>query len=110
MGMEKLSPQKQTIVSILRDLDWHCGREWLHEIKYDRVRISELNGGYMKERGWVIVGEPCRGTICKVKDCPLYKRRAEKLEVAEAPAASEPQKKPKGYYRDPISNELVPAY
>jgi len=85
----KPTPQQQIILSILRDMQEHCGREWLSGIKDDRIRISELNRGYMKDRGYVIVGEPCRGTICGVKDCPLFKRRVEKLDV---PAASAPPK------------------
>ncbi len=77
----KLSPQKELIVSTLRDRKWHCGREWLNQIKDDRKRISELNEGYMREKGYEIVGEPCKGTICGKKDCPLFKRKAVKLDT-----------------------------
>ena len=76
---EKLSPQKEIIVSTLRDLNWHCGREWLNRIKDDRIRISELNRTYMKEKGFEIIGEACKGRFCGVKDCPLYARRAQKI-------------------------------
>ncbi len=77
--MKELSPQKEIIVSALRDLKWHCGREWVDRIKDDRIRITELNRGYMFEKGYKIVGEPCKGSVCGRRDCPLYKRRATKL-------------------------------
>lgn len=77
--MNKLSRQKERIVSILRDQKWHCGSEWLSGIKDDRIRISELNKGYMKEKGWKIVPEWCKGKYCGNKDCPLYARRAQKI-------------------------------
>ena len=79
--MNKLSPQKELIVSTLRDLKWHCGREWLNRIKDDRIRISELNRTYMKEKGFEIIGEACKGRFCGVKDCPLYARRAQKMSL-----------------------------
>lgn len=60
-------------------MKFHCGREWLNQIKDDRARISNLNTFYMAERGYTIKGEPCRGEICGVRDCPLYKRKAVKL-------------------------------
>ena len=77
--MKKLSPQQEIIVLKLRDLKWHCGREWLNEIKDDRARITNLNNFYMAERGYFIKGEPCKGEICGKSKCPLYKRRAEPL-------------------------------
>lgn len=76
----KLSPQKEIIVSTLRDLKWHCGREWLDRIKDDRKRIGELNDTYMKSKGFEIKGEPCKGKACGRKDCPLYMRKATKIE------------------------------
>jgi hypothetical protein len=81
--MNKLSPQKEIIVSTLRDMNWHCGRSWLNQIKDDRIRISELNRTYMKEKGFEIIGEACKGRFCGVKDCPLYARRAQKLTSAQ---------------------------
>lgn len=79
MKPKQLSPQQEIIVSTLRDMKWHCGREWLGKIKDDRARISNLNAFYMAEKGFVIKGEPCKGEICGLRDCPLYKRRAEKI-------------------------------
>ncbi len=76
----KLSRQQNIIISALRDKQWHCGREWLHEVKDDRARISALNKGYMAEKGYEIVGEPCKGQICGKAKCPLFKRKAVKLE------------------------------
>jgi len=75
----KLSPQKEIIVSVLRDMKWHCGREWVDQIKDDRKRIGELNDEYMHAKGYEIKGEPCRGTACGRIKCPLYKRRAERI-------------------------------
>ncbi len=72
----KLSPQKEIIVGILRDRNWHCGSEWLNRIKDDRIRISELNKGYMLEKGYVIKGEPCKGRFCGRTKCPLDARKA----------------------------------
>jgi len=78
----KLSPQKEIIVSTLRDLKWHCGREWLDRIKDDRKRIGELNDTYMKSKGFEIQGRPCKGKACGKKDCPLFMRRAEPRFIA----------------------------
>jgi hypothetical protein len=75
----KLSPQKEIIVGILRDMQWHCGSEWLNRIKDDRIRITELNRGYMKDKGYEIIGDKCDGR-CGNKKCPLFMRRAIKIE------------------------------
>ena len=78
--MEKrLSPQETIIVSTLRDMGWHCGREWLSRIKDDRRRITSLNRDYMASKGYEIAAKPCKGAYCGVKDCPLYARRAQKM-------------------------------
>ncbi len=90
----KLSPQKEIIVAALRDLRWHCGRQWIDRIKDDRIRITELNRGYMAEFGYHIVGKPCRGKACGNARCPLYMRRAEKLQLS--PLASQ---------RSPVTSE-----
>ncbi len=79
--MTKLSPQKTIIVEALRDKQWHCGSEWLNKIKDDRIRITELNRGYMLERGWKIVGEPCRGKICGC--CTSRKNRRKIMRQAQ---------------------------
>lgn len=83
----KLSPQQELIVSTLRDMKWHCGREWVSQIKDDRARISNLNTFYMAQRGFTIQGEPCKGEICGKHKCPLYKRRAIKS-TTHLPCAS----------------------
>lgn len=88
----KLSYQKEIIVKSLRDMQWHCGREWVDKIKDDRIRITELNRGYMAEKGYNIVGEPCKGSVCGHRTCPLYKRRAEKITDV---STSVPPQKPK---------------
>lgn len=33
----------------------------------------------MAERGYEIIGEPCRTTACGRRTCPLFKRKAVKL-------------------------------
>ena len=83
--MEKiLSPQETIIVSTLRDMGWHCGREWLSRIKDDRRRITSLNRDYMASKGYEIAAKPCKGAYCGVKDCPLYARRAQKLPIGNS--------------------------
>lgn len=72
----KLSPQKEKIVSVLRDQQWHCGRDWVNQVKDDRIRITELNRGYMKEKGYTIIGSPCKGRMCGKSYCPLFMRKA----------------------------------
>lgn len=74
-----LSPQKEIIVSALRSKQWVCGRVWLDRVKDDRRRIFELNESYMKEKGYEIIGEACKGTACNRPKCPLFKRKAVKL-------------------------------
>ena len=82
--MERLSPQKDYILSFLRKGDWVCGRAWLSRVKDDRRRIFELKD-YMASKGYEIVGEACKGRFCGVKDCPLYARRAQKIVKVAAP-------------------------
>lgn len=76
----KLSPQQEVIVKHLRSQKWVCGSVWLQGIKDDRARITSLNRGYMKEKGFEIKGEPCKGNACGRKDCPLFMRKATKIE------------------------------
>ena len=38
---------------------------------------------YMASKGYEIVGEACKGRFCGVKDCPLYARRAQKIEIVD---------------------------
>ena len=76
--MTKLSPQKELILSKLRDGRFHCQTEWLDRIKDDRKRISELNQTYMLERGYIIVGRKCDGRCGKTHTSGLYMRMARK--------------------------------
>jgi len=78
MSKEKLSPQKEIIVSILRDMKFHCSSEFGY-IKDDRRRITELNRGYMLEKGFRIVGRPCDGRCGKIHSSGLFMRRAERI-------------------------------
>jgi len=79
----KLSPQKEIIISILRDRQFHCGSEWLNRVKDDRRRIFELNLGYMFEKGYKIIGEPCKGRFCGRTKCPLDARKAVPLSIIQ---------------------------
>lgn len=81
-SMTKLSQQKEYILSFLRSGKWVCGRLWLDRVKDDRKRLQELNETYMAEKGYKIAGQPCKGQFCGRKDCPLYARRAEKIQQA----------------------------
>lgn len=83
--MNKPTPQQETILSHLRSGNWVCGSAWLNGIKDDRARISSLNRGYMPSKGFRIIGEPCKGTACGKSRCPLYKRKAERLQAFELP-------------------------
>lgn len=78
--MNKLSPQKEYLLSFLRDKKWHCGREWAGRVKDDRTRFCELEP-YMAQRGYEIASESCRGSVCGRAKCPLNKRKAVKLGV-----------------------------
>lgn len=76
----KVTPQQEFILDILRDKQWHCQTEWLGRIKDDRKRISELNAGYMKEKGYFINGKRCDGRCGKNHSSNLYMRRAERIQ------------------------------
>ena len=75
----ELSRQQKIIVEALRSLDWVCQTAWLGQIKDDRRRITDLNRGYMREKGYRIVGKPCDGRCQRTHSSGLFMRRAEKL-------------------------------
>lgn len=74
----KLSPQKEKLVAILRDMKEHCASEWANFVKDDRTRFCELEP-YMTSRGYKITSVPCRGSVCGRRACPLNKRQAVKI-------------------------------
>lgn len=74
----ELSPQKKIIVEKLRCKDWVCSSVFGY-IKDDRKRISELNEGYMREKGYEIIGKPCDGRCGKNHSSGLYMRKAVKV-------------------------------
>lgn len=80
----KQSPQKEIILNVLRNKEWHCQTEWLNHIKDDRKRISELNAGYMLEKGYEIIGKPCDGRCGKNHSSGLFMRRAVRLQEKTA--------------------------
>lgn len=61
-------------------MEWVCGRVWVDRVKDDRRRIFELNEDYMPSKGFKIIGEACKGTACGRRDCPLFKRKAVKVD------------------------------
>ena len=73
-----LSPQQQVIVEKLRSKDWVCSSEFGY-IKDDRRRITDLNRGYMLEKGYEIIGKPCDGRCGKNHSSGLFMRKAVKL-------------------------------
>lgn len=77
--MTKLSPQQQIIIEKLRSKDWVCSSEFGY-IKDDRRRITDLNRGYMLEKGYEIIGKPCDGRCGKNHSSGLFMRKAVKLE------------------------------
>lgn len=76
--MNHLSPQQQVIVEKLRSKDWVCSSEFGY-IKDDRRRITDLNRGYMLEKGFEIIGKPCDGRCGKAHSSGLYMRKAVRL-------------------------------
>lgn len=52
-------------------------------IKDDRKRISELNSGYMLEKGYQIEGKPCDGRCGKNHSSGLFMRKAVKIETQD---------------------------
>lgn len=76
----KLSPQQEQIVKVLRDREWHCSSEFGY-IKDDRRRITDLNRGYMLEKGYEIIGKPCDGRCGKKHSSGLFMRKAVKKET-----------------------------
>lgn len=76
--MPKLSPQQEKILAIHRDGNWHCSTEY-EFIRDHRKRISELNEGYLKSRGFTLNGKPCDGRCGKNHSSGLYMRKAVRL-------------------------------
>lgn len=79
--MKKLSRQQEIIVDALRSMDWVCQTAWLGQIKDDRKRISELNRGYMLEKGYRIMGRKCDGRCGVRHSSGLFMRRAEPITI-----------------------------
>ncbi len=73
----KPNPQQEYILSFLRDREWHCGLEWLDQVKDDRARITHLNKYYLNEKGFKIVGEHCNKHEHKGN---FFMRKVEKIE------------------------------
>lgn len=79
----KVTPQQEQILAIHRDQQWHCSTEY-EFLRDHRKRISELNEGYLKEKGFKLVGKRCDGRCGKNHKAPLFMRRAEKVGPSRA--------------------------
>jgi hypothetical protein len=75
MNDMKLSPQHNKILELHRDMKWHCSTEY-EFMRDHRKRISELNEGYLKEKGFELVGIRC--TLHNHKG-GVFMRRAERV-------------------------------
>lgn len=73
--MSKPTPQQEKILAIHRDGEWHCSTEYEY-IRDHRKRISELNEGYLKAKGWQLIGQKCDGRCGKNHSSALYMRKA----------------------------------
>ena len=51
------SPNETEIVDILRDCEWHCVYNEVHQ-KDDRARLTAINRK-IAPRGWQVISEPC---------------------------------------------------
>lgn len=78
----KLTPQQNKILEIHRDLDWHCSTAY-EFIRDHRKRISELNTGYLKEKGYVLRSVKCDGRCGKKHNSMVAMRRAERIETSK---------------------------
>ena len=76
--MKKLTPQQEKILELHRGMDWVCSTSY-EFIRDHRKRISELNTGYLKEKGYQLVAKPCDGRCGKSHNSAVAMRRAEKI-------------------------------
>lgn len=74
----RLTPQQEKILEIHRDKQYHCSTEY-EFIRDHRKRISELNEGYLKDKGFKLVGKPCDNRCGKNHSSSLFMRRAERI-------------------------------
>lgn len=73
-----ITPQQEQILEIHRDMQYHCSTEYEY-IRDHRKRISELNQGYLRKKGYELHGIPCDGRCGKKHSSTLYMRRAQKI-------------------------------
>ena len=76
----KPNRQQEEILKLHRGGEWICSTAYEY-IRDHRKRISELNEGYLKERGYQLVGKRCDGRCGKKHSSTLFMRRAEKIET-----------------------------
>ena len=74
----KPNPQQEKILELHRGGEWVCSTAY-EFIRDHRKRISELNLGYLKKKGYVLRAIPCDGRCGKTHSSQLVMRRAEKI-------------------------------
>jgi len=74
----KVTPQQEKILEIHRDMQWHCSTSY-EFIRDHRKRISELNLGYLKEKGYYLHAVKCDGRCGKTHNSMVAMRRAERI-------------------------------
>lgn len=112
-----VTPQQERILEIHRDLGWHCSTEYEY-IRDHRKRISELNNGYLKEKGYHLIGRQCDGRCGKNHSSTLFMRRAIRYERGSALySAKQPVNAPRTHetpqdreYYITLGKELVSAF
>ncbi len=77
------SRQQEEILKLHRGQDWVCATAYAF-IRDHRKRISELNNGYLKERGYKFVGEKCDGRCGKTHSSALFMRKVVRLDAPES--------------------------
>jgi hypothetical protein len=88
----KLSRQHEQLLEIHRDMKFHCSTEYEY-MRDHRKRISELNLGYLKEKGYYLKAVKCDGRCGKNHNSMVAMRRAERVTpLATQPQPTQPQK------------------
>lgn len=94
-----LTPQHKKILDIFRDCRWHCSTE-IEYIRDARKRISELNYGYLREKGYRIIGKKCDKRCGTNHSSGLFMRKAEKIPEPKAILSNFPYQAPFAYKDD----------
>lgn len=74
----KKNTHHEQLLAIHRDMQWHCSTEYEY-MRDHRKRLSELNLGYLLEKGYQLVAKKCDGRCGKKHNSMVAMRRAEKI-------------------------------